>query len=254
MNENILSPAKWNSAFREIIFEYDLESRLTGYASDGGYLAFTSAVSPFSFLPVIGESFFIDGDFEISGLHTITEVISATSFVTSTEYAGGGGGPATIYHVRLPQVDIYVGYDVGETYETQLPLTLIGSILTERNPDNTIRFDVSGYLQSYFENIPIAPISGEVDFGVFNRFRLYFDGEYHDYFYVLYSTITHADLNLYFANTGRWLTAEYPSLKFSCGATILTRILDDSVRAIVYGATAGPDWDDDDFDPDDWGE
>lgn len=253
MNENILSPSKWNSAFRDIIFEYDLESRLTGFASDDGFLAFTSVVGAFSFLPVVGESFFIAGTFEVSGLHVITEVISSTSFVTSTAYDGGGGGPVTIYHVRLPQVDVYVGYDVGESFETELPLTLIGSIMTERNPDNTIRFDVSGYLQSYFENIVNPPISGDVDFGVFNRFRLYFDGEYHDFFYVLYSTITHADLNLYFANTGRWLTAEYPSLKFSCGSTVLTRIIDDVVRATVYGAT-GPDWDDDDYDPDDWGD
>lgn len=259
MNDMILQPQKWSSAFREIIFEFDLESRLTGFASDDGFLAFTSVAGAFTHLPAVGEQFFIDGAFEISGLHTITEVISATSFVTSTEYDGGGGGPVTIYHVRLPDVEVWVGYDEGEGYEEDLPLTKIGTIMTERSPDNTIRFDVSGYLQSWFENIAAAPGSGEIDFAVFNRFRLYYDGAYHigeNYFWhVLYATISHDDLNLYFANTGRYLVPDLPAVKFTCGASTLSKIVDDVVRITTFNEgdeMPDGDFDDDDFVPEDF--
>lgn len=213
------APSYWSSAHRPIEFVYDHEERLlVTVLNSGGFANFWLA-SAFDFTPVAGEQIYIDsGIYE--GIHTITSV-SGSFILTETVYTSNDLTSPNVLYIRLPEVKLYSGYLSGEEYDTELPITLVATFPTFNSPDNDIQFDVSAYVQSIFR---IQPPTIGVDTNMFNRYRLYFDGVYHEFYMALNSSITTAKLNELYVGTGAYLNAGTSPLLFGCGKTLLSYI------------------------------
>ena len=226
-------PYWWNSAHRPIWFRYAYEAETGSSVTNvSGKLRVTigSAYSENSSqVPAVGDMLILDyGTSEVRA--TVTVVNSSTSFTTDVDYSATV--PDYVRFVRIPEIQLYKGYNTGETYDTQLPLTLVATFTPRNSPDNDLYFDVSGYLQSIFTEIPAITGTGN-NYELFNRFRLKFDGDLKGYYHVLNSAIEHTTLNEYYVNTGRYLVDEaYPYL-MDCGQNVLTRILSDTVETTM---------------------
>lgn len=235
----IETPYYWSSAHRPVWFGYDYEGRnIIAYADNGGNLKITvaSAYSENSSqVPAVGDFMIIKNTAsDYVGRWEILTVHSSTQFTLDVPYTGGTINLYRVYFQRIPEIKIYKGYDTGEDYDTELPLTLIGTFTPRNSPNNDLRFDVSGYLKTIF-TIPSISVSG-INYDLFNRFRLKFDGTLQDPFYVLNSAIEHSELNEYYVNTGRYLVEEqYPYL-MDCGNNVLARINNDCVE-ISFGTS-----------------
>ena len=225
----ISGPETWNPAYRPIVFEYDHEEvTLSSISNSGGYLRISLSTAFTEGTPVAGDLIYVDitlfAGGTVTGGYRVREVTSTTVFILDKAWPGSGYG--SVKWGRLPEIKVYAGYDSGEGYDSDLPLTLVGTFTPRNSPDNTVRFDISGYLQSIFTiAAPAVDPPSWIDFALFNRFRLYFDGSYQPETYqVLNSTISAADLLEYYVETGRYLCeADTPFLN-DCGATILSRI------------------------------
>ena len=228
------SPYYWSSAHRPVWFTYTYESKsILTYADNGGNLRITINAQyseNSNEVPEVGEFLIItDTASDYVGRWEILTVHSSTEFTLDVPYTGGTVSIYGIKFERKPEIQIYKGYDTGETYDTELPLTLVGTFTPRNSPNNNLRFDVSGYLKSIFPTIPAISGAG-VNYEMFNKFRLKFDGSLKDPFFVLNSAIEHIELNEYFVNTGRYLVGEaYPYL-MDCGKNVLARINNDSVE------------------------
>lgn len=223
----------WNSAHRPIIIEYDYEAKSaasnaneSGYAKIGLAGAYTENSSE---VPAVGDFLIIKNTASVYyGRHQIREVNSSTSFTLETDYTAGIITGQSVYFERRPQIQIYKGYNTGEEYETELPLTLVASFTPRNSPNNDISLDLSGYLRHIFTlTNPISTPS--TDFTMFNRFRLKFDGSFQEYYHVVNSAILSEELNEKFVDTGRYLVSkEYPYV-MGCGYGTLTKITDAEV-------------------------
>ena len=227
-------PYYWSSAHRPVWFTYTYESKsATTNSNDGGYARIELAAAyteNSSQVPAVGDRLYISNTASVYyGVHTVRTVNSSTDFTLNTSYSAGIIVGQGVKFIRIPEIQIYKGYDTGETYDTELPLTLIGTFTPRNSPNYNLRFDVSGYLKKIFPTIPAISAAG-VNYEMFNRFRLKFDGELKDPFFVLNSAIEHIELNEYFVNTGRYLVGEaYPYL-MDCGKNVLARINNDAVE------------------------
>ncbi len=214
------APSYWSSAHRPIEFVYDhAEGFLFSVTDNGGFAAFR-IIGMFSPAPVAGEQIYVAaGTYE--GYHTISSV-SGDVITTTTDYIDSDtGSNCSVIYIRLPEVKLYSGYLSGEEYDTELPITLVATFPTINSPDNDIQFDVSAYVQSIFR---IQPPTIGIDTNMFNRYRLYFDGVYHEFYMALNSSITTAKLNELYVDTGAYLNAATTPLVFDCGNTILSYI------------------------------
>ena len=223
----------WNSAHRPIVIEYDYESKnIVAYADDGGNLKITIA-SQYSEnsneVPEVGEFLIItDTASDYVGRWEILTVHSSTQFTLDVPYTGGTVSIYGCKFERKPQIELFKGYNAGEEYETELPLTLVATFTPRNSPNNDISLDLSGYLRHIFTiQNPIATPS--TDFTMFNRFRLKFDGSLQEFYHVVNSAIESEELNEKFADTGRYLVnKEYPYV-MGCGIGTLTKITDAEV-------------------------
>lgn len=216
-------PYPWNSVHRPVPYVYNHESRTSYAIADvAGKLQFI--VTAFTFTPVAGEIIAVE---KVSaGYNTYHTVVSVSggSILTDSDYSDfqdSVPGGATVLYVRLPQIKLYAGYALLEEYPTELPLTLVATFYPENSPENDVRIDVSEYLKSIFRILP--PTEG-IDFNMFNRFRLHFDGTYKEFFQVLNSSIKTEDLNSIYVNTGAYLNSKVPPVVFGCGKTILSTL------------------------------
>lgn len=223
-------PPYWSSAHRPVEFVYDHEERtITLVGNNGGFASFLLN-SAFTHTPVAGEKLYVEsGVYE--GLHTITSV-SGNTIITTTQYTTGDLSQPEVLYIRLPEIKLYSGYLSGEEYPSDLPLTLVATFYPENSPDNDVQFDVSEFLKSMFANRIQPPVEG-IDFNMFNRYRLHFDGVYHDFYMALNSSIKTSELNALYVNTGAYLNSKIPPLVFACGKTILST-LQGSVVVNVY--------------------
>lgn len=254
------TPQPWNSAYKPIVYEFTHEEvTLSSISNNGGYVQVNLASAFTEATPVFGSQLLLDitvfSGGSLSGVYTVSEVVSSTSFVTTALWPGSGFG--TVQHVRLPTIYLYAGYNTGEGWEAELPLTLVATITPRNSPTNTVRLDVSGFLQGIFTMAeePELGAPTAIDFNLFNRFRLYYDGAYRDYYQVLNSTIDTADLNEYYVETNRYLCEEELPLVYDCGYTILCKILDGVVKTYLFSDGAlvtGADFAVADFDADDF--
>lgn len=226
-------PYYWNSAHRPIIVEYDYESKnITAYADDGGDLKITLAsayTENSSEVPEVGDFLIIKNTASAYvGRWEILTVHSSTQFTLDVPYTGGTVSIYSCFFERRPQIEIYKGYDTGEEYDTELPLTLVATFTPRNSPNNDITIDLSGYLRNIFTiTNPISTPS--TDFSMFNRFRLKFDGSLQEVYHVVNSAIESEELNEKFVDSGRYLVAkEYPYV-MGCGSGVLTKITDAEV-------------------------
>lgn len=238
MTVNIAPPA-WSSVHRPIPFIYRYETRtviIDNSEPFGGFLRVNFTAS-FATIPVVGDKIIIENvgttilEF-LEGIHTVTEVISPYEIVTDADVGVHvfSLDNVTAKLLQIPEIKLYSGYATGEEYPNDLPLTLVATFTPENSPENDIRFDVSEYLKSIFRII--APVEG-IDYNMFNRFRLFFDGVYHETYQVLNSSIETDLLMSDYANTGNPLNSKFPPLVFGCGRTIISLLENNVVTNLI---------------------
>jgi len=250
----VSGPSPWNSAHRPIQYIYDFDSlTLYGVNDNGGFAQFDficGGICPaFVTTPVIGDELYVPSGI-YAGFHTIISVESALLFTTSTAYTADQSG-VDVKHMLIPEVQLWAGYSEFESYYVQLPIHLVATFTPVRSPEIDIRFDVSGFLKSIFTIQ--APTIG-VDFSLFNRFRLYFNGDFQDFYMVLNSSIPTEELNTVYLGTGVYLSSSTTQIIFQCGKTILS-LLDSTGVVINTDVTDGdtgadyfyPDYNENDY-------
>lgn len=237
-------PYFWSSAHdpNGVLMTFDYESQtINANANNGGNAKVTidtAYTENSSEVPAVGEFLIIkDTSHAYYGRHEILTVHSSTQFTINKAYDAGAAASGELYFERIPQIQLYKGYNTGEEYDTELPLTLVAT-WTPRPYINlttatfNIQLNLSGYLRSIFSiDNPIT--SPSTDFTLFNRFRLRYDGAYGDVYYVVNSAIPHATLNEYYVDTGAWLVPESTPYVSSCGNGALTKITDAEVINVV---------------------
>ena len=236
-------PEYWSSVHRPIEFVYDYQEGFLFSVTDSGGFAVFRIIGMFSNpTPVAGEQIYIAaGTYE--GFHVISSV-SGDYITTTTAYVDADtGSNSSVLFIHLPQIKLYSGYLSGEEYPSELPLTLVATFTPENSPDNDIQFDVSEYLKSIFRIV--SPVEG-IDFNMFNRYRLYFDGAYQDFFMVLNSSIPTSELNELYVDTGAYLNSKIPPIVFGCGKTILSTLQGSVVvNRVLEGVPSGGDYNND---------
>lgn len=228
------APYPWNSAHRPVEYVYDHESRfISGVTIDTGNLV-VHLTSMFANVPVVGDRVVLTGVLDlgvsVNGIYDVLAVSGSTVTLDLAVTTPTLSAPSTLKFIRLPEVKLYSGYLPLEEYPADLPLTLVATFYPENSPDNDVRIDVSEFLKSIFRIEP--PVEG-IDFNMFSRFRLYFDGAYKDFYMVLNSSIKTESLNALYVNTGAYLNSQIPPIVFGCGKTILST-LQGSVVVNVY--------------------
>lgn len=245
-------PAPWNSAHRPVEYVYDHQSRfISGVSVNSGNLQITitfSFTSPY--IPTAGDLIAIDGvldgSTDISGVYEIVSGSGSTWVLDLSVSSPSLDSPSTAKYIRLPEIELYAGYLPVEEYPDDLPLTLVATFTPENSPDDDVRFDVSEYLKSIFRIVP--PVEG-IDFNMFNRFRLKFDGTYKDFYMVLNSSIKTAQLNAVYVSTNAPLNSEIPPIVFGCGKTLLSYLNGNVVTNVLISDGAVPTGD---YSPEDY--
>jgi hypothetical protein len=229
-------PYYWNSAHRPIIIEYDYESEVIATNADNGGNARITVSSAWdensSQAPVVGDFLIFPTGHAYAGRQEVLTVHSATDFTIDIAYNAGAATGGNVQFERRPEIELYKGYNTGEEYDTELPLTLVASFTPRNSPNNDISIDLSGYLRHIFtiEN-PIS--SPSTDFTMFNRFRLKFDGSLQEVYHVVNSAIESEELNEKFVDSGRYLVNEQYPYVMGCGNGTLTKITDAEVVNVV---------------------
>lgn len=223
---SVTTPSPWNSVHRPIEYVYNHDTQfISGVLVNAGRLE-VYLTGSFTFTTPVGAEMLLtgvnDAGVSIDGIYDVYSVAGSVivldKLVTTPTLAAGVNSLA---YIRLPEIKLYAGYLSGEEYPVDLPLELVATFTAENSPDNDVRFDVSEYLKSIFTIVP--PVAG-IDFNMFNRFRLHFDGAYKDYYMVLNSSIKTSDLMALYVNTGAYLNSQIPPIIFGCGKTILSTL------------------------------
>lgn len=231
------APPLWNSVHRPIEFVYDYDEYfIAGYVnavtddvatlSIPGGISGAAAGDRIRLTGMLGDGEELDGTYEILTADT-TNITFTLEGVTTLS----NDGVAYLIYAEPPEIKLYSGYASGEEYPTDLPLTLVATFTPENSPDNDIQFDVSEYLKSIFTISP--PVEG-IDFNMFNRFRLHFDGVYHEQYQVLNSSIKTSELNELYVDTGAYLNSQVPPIVFGCGKTLLSTLTGNVVQTELY--------------------
>jgi hypothetical protein len=217
--------------------------------------------SAFTTTPIVGDRLILSSTTSgaYDGVFKILTVNTTTSFTIDTPYTIADILTGNCKFLKIPVFKIYTGYDTGEGYDTDLPLTLVATFTPKNSPDNNVQIDVSGYLKSIFTITEPVTTTG-VDFAVWNRYRIYVDGAYSADYYVINSSVDSDYLNKYFVKTGRFLiaydkfTTGTPELRQyvqDCGDTLMYRIQGDTVvRYVFEDGVTGASEHDGDFDTD----
>lgn len=214
-------PEYWSSVHRPIEFVYDHEEGFLFSVTDSSGFAAFRIIGMFSSpTPVAGEKIYIAaGTYE--GFHVISSVLGDVITTTTVYINGDTGSTSSVLFIHLPQIKVYSGYLPAEEYPDDLPLTVVATFTPENSPENNVQFDISEYLKSIFR---IEPPTIGIDFSMFNRYRLHFDGAYQDFFMVLNSSIPTSELNELYVDTGAFLNSKEPPIVFGCGKTILSTL------------------------------
>ena len=204
-------PYYWNSPYHPVTFEWDYEVKSVSSKTDiGGYVQFNLS-SGFTTTPVVGQKVIVENTVSLYyGIHVIMAVggVGDVDITTSTPYVVDATG-ISLKFMEIYEIELYKGYDAGDThlpsgFDSQLPLTLVATFTPENSASNNVSIDISGYLQSIFGEINFQNLGGN-EYGMFNRFRLKFNGTYQDYYHVCRTGIETELLCTYFLDTGRYL-------------------------------------------------
>ena len=254
-------PHEWSSAHRPINFTYTYQNQtIASISNDAGY-AKVVVSSAFATTPIVGDRLILSSTTSAAydGVFKIRTVNSTVSFTIDTPYTIADILTGNCKFLKIPVFKIYTGYDTGEGYDTDLPLTLVATFTPKNSPDNNVQIDVSGYLKSIFTITSPTDTTG-VDFTVWNRYRIYVDGAYSADYYVINASVDSDYLNKYYVKTGRFLiaydkfTTGTPELRQyvqDCGYTLMYRIQGDTVvRYVFEDGVTGVEAHDGDFDTD----
>jgi len=238
------TPSAWNSVHRPVRFTFDFYSSPLFFTYDVSGKAQFAWNGLLMTVPVVGGFVYIDSG-EYKGLHKVTGVTNNQVVVTDTDYTIGqtGASGANVYIIQIPTFKFYVGYRSTEAYPNELPETLVASFVPERNTANQIVVDVSGYLRSQFTID--RPVRNGVDWSLFNQFRIVmvygvaqilstFKGVVTTPPYMaINSAIKTEELNRKI-NANEYLHDMSSPALFSCGNTLLTKVIGDRVENVTY--------------------
>jgi hypothetical protein len=248
------TPSEWNSVHRPVRYVLDFYTQPLSITFDiSGKARFRLLGVPLTALEV-GKFIYIDsGIYE--GLHKVTAVVNTQTCDTSSNYISGQV-TGTVSIIQIPSFSFYVGYRTGEAYPTQLPEKLVATFTPERNASNQVQIDVSGYLKSQFAIS--RPVRNGKDFAMFNQFRLmmsYTAAQIQTTwkgvvptppYKAINSAIKSNELNEIIA-ANRYLSGVRSPSLFTCGSTILSKVIGDAVENVTYtGAVpSGSDYNND---------
>jgi len=241
-------PSAWNAAHKPIIYEgVPYGTSLTTIADNAGFAQFTINVS-FVLTLAVGQLVYVSTGV-YAGWHTIKSVQSTTQFTTETTYTTTISVNAPITYYPILEFQLYTGYKTLEEYPTELPYTLTATFKVEPNTKTfSYKWDISGYLQSIFTIVP--PTLG-IDFNLFNRFRLVFDGNELENYQVANSAVDNPDFDLLYANTGQPLNDD-TTIYFNCGETINSIIEGGIIRTYINDGCIAEGFESGDFDNNDF--
>ena len=242
--DNITTPDTWSACHYPIIFQGNPKTRTNVIMdNNGGYMRITFN-SAFPITLGVGELIYVGGGIYI-GFHIIRTVDSSLQVTTETTYTTTDNLPQNIKYCSKLNFELWKGYEFGEQYYTQLPITKIADLTVEINTKTvSYSWDVSGFLKSIFQ---IKPPTIGVDFNLFNRFRFYFQDQELETYQVANAAFPQVQFNQLYVNTGRFLNAQEP-IDFLCGATIKSVLQSNIVLNIeIDDAQQTPDFDPNDF-------
>lgn len=240
-------PMAWSAAHYPVEFTgVPINSVLSVVADNSGFAQFTINIV---FLPLaVGQLVYV-GSGVYQGWHTIKTIQSTTLFTTTTAFTSTISAVANIIYFPVLEFDLYVGYKPLEEYPSQLPYTLIATFKVEPNVKTfSYKWDVSGFLKSIFSIVP--PAAG-IDFNLFNRFRLVYNGDELENYQVANAAFENPAFNLIFANAGQPLNTAQ-TIYFNCGETINSIIEGGIIRTYVNDGCIVEGFNGNDFDNDDF--
>lgn len=215
----------WNAAYSDIIYLFDFKqyqvfSATEQIASSVGTgktqinLYYTWDINPSK-----NEYVWIDTGI-YAGKH---RVISSTnnSVIIDFPFDVNITGDVFIKSLRLPQFELYKGFNTGEQFDAALPYTLVTSFTYIFNSNYQLEINIKGLVQKCFTIEPPV-LTQDYDFSVFNAFRLVWDEEITDYALVLNSSIPTDELNAVYLSNGLPLTNVDEQLLWGCGNTFYT--------------------------------
>lgn len=241
-------PSAWSAAHYPIEFTgVPFGTSLQSVADSSGFAQFTINI-PYVLTLEVGQLVYVaTGVYK--GWHTIKTIQSTTQFTTTTAFISTISVNAPITYYPVLEFDLYTGYKPLEEYPTELPYTLIATFKVEPNIKTfTYKWDVSGFLKSIFTIVP--PTAG-IDFNLFNRFRLVFEGDELENYQVANAAFQNPDFNTIYANTGQPLNT-VQTIYFNCGKTINSIIEGGIIRTYVNDGCIVEGFESNDFDNDDF--
>jgi hypothetical protein len=240
-------PRRWSAAFSPVEFEFEYQRKLIlGMGNYQGNLAIV-LTTPFANPITTGSLLYLESSL-YGGYHKVTEILTnGTGFVgyrLSTPYAGYQQG---IYaRLIVPYTFLlYSGYlpaQTAESFDQVNPYTFVARFKPEPSPYGTLKFDISGYLQTIFN-----PTRMMQKWWVQGYFRLYLPGLFNQYTLrietpnahvysglALNSALGQNELYTGYINTGRPLWAGTTKLVNTCGVTAYVYVNDDVVEFLPY--------------------
>jgi len=236
------NPTLWNSTESDIVFTFEFK----GYgftsvteqvvSSVGTGKIVVTSFSNWDITPVKGDYIYITGG-TYAGRHRVISS-TANSVVCDTPFTVAIlSGNYQIQHLRVPQFSLYKGFDTGEEFTVELPLTFVTSFNYVYNNEYQIVINIKSLLKRIFK-IEAPDIYAAYDFNVFNAFRLKWDTEETEYYFVLNSAITTDELNAKYISGAYYLTNVDEPLLWGCGKTFLTKFIGGFPSMEIYDGGA----------------
>ncbi len=215
----------WNATYSDIIFLFDFKQYQVFSASEQIASSVGTGKSQINLYytwdinPSKNEYVWIDTGI-YAGKH---RVITSTnnSVVIDFPFDVNITGDVFIKSLRLPQFELYKGFNTGEQFDAALPYTLITSFTYIFNSNYQLEINIKGLAQKTFTIEPPV-LTQDYDFSVFNAFRLSWDEEITDYCLILNSSIPTEELNAVYLSNGLPLTNVEEQLLWGCGNTFFT--------------------------------
>lgn len=239
-------PYHWSAAHSPVIFEYDYQQRTVVYGGNANGDFTLLLNQPFS-MPVTAGSIFYITDGVYRGFHTVKEILLGIGYKLNTPYINNGVGLKVkhIYPYTFLLYKGFQGFDNSYNLEQYLPYTFVARFKPEPTLNGTLKFDISGYLQTIFEMdkmVEFAGIAGNtviIPKGGFNQYSLLLENPYGTLRVgrVLNSSLPQDELQANYAQTGRHL---YPGLLkplHKCGPSVYFKIMGDMLTVDIHTAT-----------------
>lgn len=176
-------------------------------------------------------------------LGTVTAFDSATQTITTDiAWTSALSAVAYVQVLHSPIIQIYVGHNSTDPYPNELPYQLLAEIQPEWYlpdlPDQTnegyiAQIVLNGYLRSVFDAVQPVGTNLGINYTLFNKVRLIYDGNVLATANVAYSMLNDTVLSGLAATRGYLTSYENKPVVFSCGETTLTRITNTEIYELI---------------------